>query len=452
MSDKGMKRKNVSSLKEKRAAVEELQRQSMSSGNKAFERLAATMVDPRSHSPVVFPGPVAQRCGAAKFPLVVNLTGRSDWTIVAQPTLDAPLKVSATAVTLESGTNYYGEAFTSDSTDLREFYVQDGCYNLSSIQTGLVALPLTSAAGATFQLHVSYEYINEPVTFTFVALIAGVWTDIATSTVLGFGIAERVLSAIVYPNTATHWTIRFNKNSPAGIGEPTGKFQWRLNHSAGTSTCNGANLESALIEHNPAWEALKQASDSMRIVAMDCLVTYEGSTLDNQGSIAVCNSDLAMQFTGSTYETVASHPFDKYRGRLAAAGDSPGGGHWHYVPNDVRQLLLAETDDFQPNTPRGIFGIAGMDATQPIRVEVNVIVNFYSDDPSYSMKIRPPLDNFLHLLWEIRKAIPLVSSNDKHLIIKAAQGARDIVRTGANFARAHPAEMAKLLSLLSMLI
>jgi hypothetical protein len=233
---------------------------------------------------------------------------------------------------------------------------------------------------------------------------------------------------------------------------PVSVANWTLVPTSPTTVTFNPNVDVfSLIEHHPDWDGLKNAARSMRVVAQDCLVTFEGSTLADNGSIAVCNSDEPLIFNSSPYNSIASFPFDRYRGRLASKGETEGGGHWHYVPSDARQLLLQDIDESPTNLPTGYFGIAGCDPLQPIKVEMNIVVNFYTLDPSYPMKIRPALDDFIELLYMLRKEVPLCSSNDGHLK-KVVNFARKKVSELLQGGLDNPQHVAKALSTMLTLL
>ena len=107
-----------------------------------------------------------------------------------------------------------------------------------------------------------------------------------------------------------------------------------------------------------------------------------------------------------------------YRGRLSSEGETEGGAHWHYVPDDPIQLILQDRRSFAAEMrqqPFGYIGVIGKHAGEVVRVECHFLVNFYSTDPSFAMTIQPAFRDFSSLLFALRTEVPLVSSNDAHL-------------------------------------
>jgi hypothetical protein len=196
-------------------------------------------------------------------------------------------------------------------------------------------------------------------------------------------------------------------------------------------SCSPVYDERVMDVYNPQWASLLADSKRARVVACDVLVTYEGSTLDNAGSIAAGNVDgnLLLAEEQTLYSKITSLPFDKYRGRLASAGQAEGGAHWHYIPNHDDELS-GDLRFLDGDSPMGVIAITGLLPGQPVRIEAHYIVNFYSQLPQYSMRIPPPMSGFSPLLWILRTEVPLVSSNDTHKIVKALKRG---VRNGVDF-------------------
>jgi hypothetical protein len=449
MEKKRIGKKATTSMEAKRKIAQEIGRISAVK-HSGFDKYVQVMTDPRSASPTVFPAIVTGRAGAAKFPLTVNLQGRSDWTIIARPSLTQPLMVSSTAVVVEDKTPVagYADFFAGDCLNAVNY---GECTTLGTQISGRVALPLSSVLGTLFTARFSYESSKDVYYTHLWAWNGAVWADLGASVSgQGPGSTDDVSISVNWLPSYTHYSFSI----VAAVGSSTkvtGDIGFKFSGIAGTLSCNANLVETALDTYEPDWARLKEASTSMVITGMDCLVTYEGSTLNNQGAIAVANVDKQLSVIGSTYDTVASYPFDKYRGRLASEGDTKGGAHWFFLPNNPEQLFLREPLDEDGDMPTGIFGITGMDANQPVRVEINVHVNFYSDDPSYAMKIRPPFEGFLYLLWQLRKEVPLVSSNDNHLKL-IADGVKRALKTGASYGLENPERIVQALSMILTLL
>jgi len=286
---------------------------------------------------------------------------------------------------------------------------------------------------------------------------AGTWILTVTTPLQGPGQTDDVSATSIPispagPLGTTHISFQCTVFNPLGgniTGAHTAKLGYQLEPTVGFINCASLPSERNLIDHYPDWSNLLQASSSARVVAMDMLITFEGSDLNNEGSLAIANVDNDLIFNGdsATYETVAAYPFDKYRGRLSK------GGHWHFVPSSFSQLEMYSLENSfgARNLPHGVCGITGANASAPIRIEVNIMVNFFSDDPSYSMKISPSIHGFPDLLHLLRKDVPLVSANDSHLQ-KLAKFAKEKAKQGLTYASENPEQVAKAITMLLALL
>jgi hypothetical protein len=275
-----------------------------------------------------------------------------------------------------------------------------------------MALPLTSAAGATVTLSISNFVSDTPDTFSIKAYNGASWS-VLVSTVLGGPLPS------TWEATGIAWTAAYTHYS-FGYGDTDFTCAYSILPTLGTVTCSPAYDEKTMDVYYPDWSALISDSTQFRVVACDMLVTYEGATIDNSGSLAIANVDdeLYIEDDRSLYSTLASLPFDKYRGRLASEGQTEGGGHWHFIPSSDDQLSGDSVDARKDRLPRGLLGVAGYKNDQIVRIECHYMVNFFSHSPQYDMKFPPPITGYSPLLWMLRTEVPLVSSNDLHGIIK----------------------------------
>lgn len=281
--------------------------------------------------------------------------------------------------------------------------------------------------------------------------ITASWTLRATSGDAS-AVGVSTSNGVIWAPTDTHFTFQADSNEAAIYS-----FAFDLAPQGGASiTVQPLGDPGSAVVHFPDWSALLAASKRAQIVACDVLVTFEGSNLENGGSIAACNADDDLPIRGSFYNTIASQPFDMYRGRLASVGETEGGAHWHYIPDDLDAFTMVDvTEAVLPvQRPRAYIGIQGKAVGQPVRIECHFIVNFLSHDPSYNMEISPCFSAYPHFLWVMRDLVPLVSSNDSHLkkIRSFARGAGTKLLKAKNFAQTHDKEIAKALGLMATLL
>jgi len=411
---------------------------------------ANALISPKETGPVIFPSPTPSRCGAALFPLVVEVTVPTDFGIVVRPSLTQPLSITSDAALADSADPIYG-AMQIVNTSMVKLETDTPCKVQQQKVDGIIAMPLVTSAGATINVAASLQDTmksgNYILHFMTHDSVSGLWTT--HPGVFNNSISHQVVNIIANLVIAT--TIDYYSFSISGATPSVNVYLLNYNISVNVGLVSCAPLGFGLRVYMPDWGLVLQASQRARVVAMDCLVTFEGSSLNNGGSIAVCNTDDELSISSNFYNTIASRPHDMYRGRLASEGETEGGGHWHYVPDSLEQLAMqdatAEVTDPQ-QVPYGYFGIQGKSAGEVVRIEVHLMINFYSFDPSFVMSIQPPMTDFPALLYALRSQVDLVSSNDSHLN-KIKKLMKKGIRGGVKFSKDHSADIAKALSLLA---
>jgi len=243
------------------------------------------------------------------------------------------------------------------------------------------------------------------------------------------GSQSNLVVAFAYPVGATHFSFTMTPNGGFSSAVPStahGTFNISI-VSPGVATCSdispGASNENVFDVFFPEWDKILEVADKISIPFMDALVTFQGSTLNNEGAVAACAcSEELDPLAGSYYSRVASRPFDSYEGRLASQGDTEGGAHWHLLHDDIRAYSLSRSEELITG-PRGYIAVKGMDATQTVRVMVHLTLNYYTIDPAFNMVFQPPWGEADLLLYTLRSQVPLVSSNDSHLqkLVKLAR-------------------------------
>jgi hypothetical protein len=419
---------------------------------------AGALVSPKSTGPVIFPSVCPSRCGAALFPLVVEVTTPSEFGIICEPSMEHPLRIAQGTVLTETNDVLTG-TFSVAGTVCADLTMQTPCTVQAETIGGRVAVPFYSSAGTVLSLYIklSSQASSGSFELSFSGWNGSAWVELSAVS------NDTTASTIAMP--APNWTssytfLTFNAiptGSSAGKPLVTTWIYSMVPQSVGTCAPIGSFSMDTFV---PDWATVLLASQRARVVAMDCLVTYEGSTLNNGGSIAVCNTDDQLTIGESFYSTIASRPHDMYRGRLASEGETEGGAHWHFVPDSEEQLIMQDVASLgfiQRQNPYGYFGIKGKTANEVVRIEVHIMLNFYSTDPSFVMSIQPPMTQFPALLYALRKGVPLVSSNDSHLsklskwFKKGLKKGIDLSKLGLQFAKDHDGEIAKALMILSKL-
>jgi len=405
-------------------------------------KIAEALVDPGGIDPLVFPSPLPGRASSARYKFIMPITGLSDFGVIVQPDVQAPIQVTHLGVLPETNVTIAGSAsgMVSAISSPLDILGSAPCMVESELIGGRPALPLVSTAVSVFSWQVNVTLNALPIQSEIFGWNGVVWTSIGTIDTGGANSISKSTPGLTFANTYTHYSM--TAKLTALFKTAPFSFTYGL-FPVGVWSCVPSQNQFAMDVFAPEWDTLNRISPKFSIVAMDCLLTYEGSTLENAGSVAVCNSEQDLEPAGSWYETVGSQPYDSYRGRLASSGQSEGGGHWHYVPDDLEALSM---DGASPkNMPRGYFGVSGMDPTQITRIQVYFIINFFTVDQSYQMSIQPPMTSYGPLLYHLRRNVPLVSSNDLHVLKKI----KALAKKGAKHVAAHPEQIGEALAFLA---
>ncbi len=424
---------------------------------------ASCMVDPRGSEGAIMPSPTPTRAGVAKFPLVFEVTTPTDFGIIVRPDFERPVSVFSGDAASESNNAAVGSFELTHVANTYPYNLSMGRLNSGPSNAeqigGAPAFPLQSASGCTLTVTFTMNTkTNVGVggsgtqNIRVLAYDGSAWVTLGTTDSVPTVGSSVFLAGLNWTASFTHITF-LNVITTSYLSV----YDVEILPTIGTFTLQPLGNVSSGVVHLPNWASLLQASKRARVVACDCLVTFEGSALANGGSIAVCNTDDDLVISSSFYETIAAQPFDMYRGRLASQGETEGGAHWHYIPDTPEQFSLRDlTSEIQlgDQVPEGYFGIKGKAANEVVRVECHFVVNFFSADPSYHMEITPCFSLYPKFLWCMRDLIPLVSSNDSHLK-KLKRLGKAGLRKGvqaAQFAQNHEADIAKALGLMATLL
>jgi len=415
----------------------------VSLGNPRFAEFADHVVNPSHSRSMLAPSLCPSRAGAVTFPMIVDVTGVSDFAVIVQPSLVNPLMISHTSAIPESGAFMSGSYYKETGEVTCILTAVENCSSESIHFEGKPCITMSSAAGATIAVNISISGSHGgPASYTGSALYysAGAWvTGGSVAVTPGFGVAG--IPAFVYPSTATHFTLELDAGSVGANTIPL-DGNYTLTPTVGTLSCAAAYSESVFDVFYPEWDKVIEVADKISIPFMDCLITYQGSTLSNQGAIAVAGCSEEIVPSDGFYSAIATRPFDSYEGRLASQGETDGGAHWHLLHDDIRAYSLTNPADLVVG-PRGYFGVKNMDPTQTVRVKVQLVLNYYTIDPAFSMAFQPPWGQTDLLLYTLRTQVPLVSSNDSHLD-KLLRLAKRKAKEAAMWAIQNPEEAAMM--------
>lgn len=382
------------------------------------------MVDPSVGEAFVAPSSAPGRAGCSHYVQLIEWTGTTSdgrLNIEATPDFTAPLKVSHPDAIPRSALPIagYRKSVLKPAELILEFTAKQVC----EIAPRLIP--------ATERDDVQWIPFSSDVngTLTFGAVDAGsnmgynvqilAW-DGSTVTVLpGYlssmsgGGNSNTTNAVPWLSTYTHFGFVIVPVQQGDTGSV--EFSWRAAPTAPmVCTCAAAYDPLVYDVMVPEWSRLLEASDQAAVVAQTIMFTYDGPPAFGAGDVAGAVTDRNMAFTDS-YSSIAQRPHDSRIALVCGRGKKDDGIHIHWMPSDIRQIELSNSKNAAPSQTMYI-GAKGIDPSySTIKIEAHYIVNYYSKDPSYNMRIQPPLHGFLPLLYYVRKEIPLVSTNSSHL-------------------------------------
>jgi hypothetical protein len=402
-------------------------------------------VSPDLHEPMIFPAAAPGRAGSARFPLVLEFNAsaiQNSFGIIVRPSFETPVQVSSSTVS----------APTADPIVLTSVIEQNVNKELTGECLGRrligekLSEPLILVEEPTDLFIPLRAGGNSASTFEWVVYVNGA----SSSTGIGGTIQ---LYAITDTGFAQAVSVAQSVNTFSGV-KTVSSLSWATNYrylcfryagyrgefvfnhcisptgNSDTFDC-GPIAQNLMDVYTPEWGTLLSQSERYRITAMDCLLTYTGPVLLNEGVVAVANTDSAIapktaQGQCSFYRAINELAFDRYNGRLASSGETEGGAHWYYAPDDINHLTMDSTNILDNvDLPAGIFGVEGMNEGGQFTLTINICVNFFSTKPEYKMEIQPSIALYNTGLSILRTHVPVVSSNDSHMkkFKKAAKGA-----------------------------
>jgi hypothetical protein len=177
-----------------------------------------------------------------------------------------------------------------------------------------------------------------------------------------------------------------------------------------------------------------------RVAGQSVLLTYTGSQLNNGGEIAIARVSAAWapQPGQTVYEAILKLPKSR-----RYSGPVRNGAHCFWVPETVEdfepKLYGADYGAYDKPTFKIVAAGALDDPTESIMLQLETIVEFSTDAPSYaSVDYAPPWDSFDKALLLVASINPC-GENSKH-IVKIKKFLERKVREAYKYALENPAE------------
>lgn len=257
-------------------------------------------------------------------------------------------------------------------------------------------VPLTCTAGGVRAFQVANPTISAafhctPYTGPIGALVAG------TTYTKGCAIGSSAEVSVTFPAATTHVGFRY---SFVPNGHEGAKLQAQVGLSGSTVLMAVTNEAQTI---NLTTLAGVSKLRAYRVVGQSLLLTYTGSQINNGGDIAIARVSSAWSADPgvSVYDSLLKLPKSRrYTGRVAK------GAHCFWAPETVEdfepKLYGADYDAIQKPSYKMVAAGTLDDNTESILLQLETIVEFQTDEPSYaSVAYAPPWDSFdiaLHVL------------------------------------------------------
>jgi len=337
-------------------------------------------------SPMLLPSLVPARAQATHYKLehvIANIA--DDTTVCIKPTLH-PVSITQNSSIDVGGMFFYGEVggdgffhgevFSIDAQNPASEYVLTSLLHTGQIK-GKTGVPLALDAGDTFNMGTMGW---PPGTFRFYGYdsVAQAWVDYGTFDGNSAGSG----------NNYTAFTINGNGASALSIQADAGAFvpgPVEIPELIAV-TPNSMHTVVSSQTHSPISIDLPEGTERFRITGLAVKATFFGSTLNDQGEIAIARTYPGWTpFDGDSpaWDTIASLPFQSYDGRLEQ------GCHGFWLPTDLNEIdfrnVTAELTSL--DLTRLWIAVRGADPTATLRIELDMILEFYS--PSYFFQKNP---------------------------------------------------------------
>lgn len=440
---------------QKNDAIRIPRRPSEAARRAALTQFATQLVDPDElkNATLVVPGLGAGRAGSAPFPLIFEIPKNSTngaFNMIMTPSIHKPIQYSAPSVQpfaawdIEGRTS--GHTVSSKSSmDELEVRFLGGCDTIARIVGGKLCFPLVTDGGTT-NLSVKVADDNSKVSYTVIVsqYINDEWAVLDETGFIGGGQSENATMAVTYgsgSSTVTHIALEIGGIVPQPDDAFKQAFGYHISRSGGAHyTCSVDYDPLVMTARQPEWANLSASVERLNVVAMSAMLTYVGEPILGSGRAAGCVADQNMPFS-DPYSTIADRPYDRALTKVFDASGKNGGLHIHWIPNDVRQFAGAASPDNPPNS--GYFAFTGFNPEAALQVECHFVVNYYSRLPEYNMRLQPPIDGYLAMLYYLRKEIPMVTSNDNH-----KSKLKKLVRSAVDHLIANPHYLEDLMAML----
>jgi len=390
-------------------------------------------------SPMLSPALVAARAQATHYKLehvIANIA--DDTTVCVKPTLNPVSITTQNSQTIgvlyfegliDSEGFFVGEAFAGDEdTSLSEFQLV-ALLHTAQIK-GRTGLNVQLDGGAAFNM----DTIGwPPGTYRFFGYdpVALAWVDYGTFDGDSAGSGNNQVAFTMNANGAVALSIQGDGGSfvPGLVDLPT--LIVNANNSMHTVVSSAT--------HSPVSIVLPEGTERFRITSLAVKGTFFGSTLNDQGEIAIARTYpgwTPFDSDSPAWDTIASLPFQSYDGRLEL------GAHGWWLPTDVRELdfrnVNAELTSL--DLTRLWMAVRGADPTATLRIELDIVLEFYS--PSYFFS-KDPVPYFSDRAGRIMHLLgneTCVGDNPGHLARiagigkKVAQGMKTVGEVASIFA------------------
>lgn len=157
--------------------------------------------------------------------------------------------------------------------------------------------------------------------------------------------------------------------------------------------------------------SLPDTIQTLRFTALSGLISYEGSDLDNKGSIAMAYVDPAwIPNSSDLYAAITSVP-DKRNQNAVKFGNY---GWWS--PCNLQEEEPQKPDYWQtfPESSAIWWAIKGLDTAQQMKVEGTIIYEFYSPDQTYSHIPNPAKTPLFSSMYNWFNSVPHIFCNPSH--------------------------------------
>jgi len=371
----------------------------------------------RGGSAILAPSMVPARAQAVHKRLEHVFTNVPDnFTFCVKPTR-YPVSATLEVDIVISGLNFEGE-IGAEGSFIGEAYfgdLNDGVYELSylthtSDYEGFPAI-VQHLQGTTV---VSISTLGwPPGTYNFLAFdsVALVWVDYGTFVAGSAGTANNIVPFTINANDASAFRIDGQGAGTFVPGPVQSSSTFGPPQLVGTETMN----------HEPIHLDLPSLAERWRITGMAVKATFFGSTLNNEGEIAIARTYpgwTPFSEGASPWDNIAQLPFQSYDGRLEF------GAHAFWLPTDVAELNFRNVnEEFTSLDLTRIWGcIKGADPTASMRLELDLVYEFYSPLPEFSKNPVPYYDDKVGRLYFNLGMVTCVGDNPGHLARLASVG------------------------------